>query len=46
MFNVLRISYTPYMDFYAVRWVVIGQASSMEDAKSRFGGYPVLEAVK
>jgi hypothetical protein len=46
MFNVLKPTYTPYMDFYSVRWVVIGQAYSMEDAKAKFGGYPVLEAVK
>jgi hypothetical protein len=46
MFNVLKPAYTPYADWYAVRWVVIGQASSMEDAKRRFGGYPVLESVK
>jgi hypothetical protein len=28
-----------------VRWIEVGRASSMQDAKDRFGGYPVLEAV-
>jgi hypothetical protein len=27
------------------RWEVIGLAESMEDAKRKFGGYPVLQAV-
>lgn len=25
-------------------WQVLGQATSMADAKARFGGYPVLQA--
>lgn len=29
-----------------VRWIEIGRAGSMQEAKERFGGYPVLEAVE
>lgn len=45
MFNVLRPIYTPYMDFFSVRWQVIGQARDMDEAKAQFDGYPVLERV-
>jgi hypothetical protein len=34
--------YGPF-DWYAVRWVVIGFAESMADAKAQFGGAPVLQ---
>jgi hypothetical protein len=34
--------YGPF-DWYAVRWVVIGFAESMADAKAKFGGCPVLQ---
>lgn len=46
MFNVLKPTYIPIGDWFAVRWEILGQASSMEDAKQQFGGYPVLERVK
>lgn len=46
MFNVLRPTYIPIADWFAVKWEVIGQAVSMEDARQRFGGRPVLEWVK
>jgi hypothetical protein len=46
MFNVLKPTYIPIADWFAVRWVTLGQASSMEDAKRLYGGAPILEAVK
>ena len=46
MFKVLKPIYTPWGDSYFVKWEVIGQATSMEDAKKRFGGAPVLEAIR
>jgi hypothetical protein len=46
MFNVLKPTYIPIGDWFAVKWQVIGQASSMEEAKSLYGGSPVLEWVK
>jgi hypothetical protein len=55
MYNVLTPKYhktgetvtTPRgeTDVYAVTWRVLGIAFSMEDAKRRFGGYPVLEPI-
>lgn len=44
MKNVLRPTYIAIGDWFAVRWVVIGQARDMDDAKAKFGGHPVLEA--
>ena len=45
-FNVLKPIYTQTGDWHTVRWLVLGQATSMEDAKKHFGGFPVLEALK
>jgi len=45
-FNVLKATYIPIGDWFAVRWQILGQASSMEEAKRLFGGAPVLEEVK
>lgn len=44
MRNVLKPTYIPIGDWFAVRWVVIGQARDLADAKAKFGGYPVMEA--
>ena len=46
MFNVLKPIYIPIGDWVAVRWQILGQASSMEEAKRTYGGSPVLEWVK
>lgn len=46
MFNVLKPIYAPMGEWFYVRWEVIGQATSMEDARKKFGGRPVLEAIK
>lgn len=49
-FKVLTPDYIPAgRDFkgnmqYNVQWTTLGTASSMEDAKRKFGGNPVLEA--
>jgi len=45
-FNVLKPIYIPIGDWVAVRWQILGRASSMEEAKRTYGGYPVLERVK
>lgn len=45
-FNVLKPTYIPIGDWFAVRWQIIGEASSMEEAKRIHGGSPVLEWVK
>jgi hypothetical protein len=45
-FNVLKPIYIPIGDWVAVRWQILGQASSMEEAKRKFGGSPVLEAIR
>lgn len=29
--------------YFRVEWEEIGQSTSMEEAKRRFGGYPVLQ---
>lgn len=42
-FNVLRPTYLQNGLFYIVKWEQIGEATSMEDAKRKFGGCPVLE---
>ncbi|MBT2300391.1 hypothetical protein J7E70_07925 [Variovorax paradoxus] len=46
MFNVLKPTYIAIGDWFAVRWEIIGQASSMEEARRIYGGRPILEAVK
>lgn len=55
MFRVLRPKYiktgettqTPdgLIKWNAVEWVHQGYAESLEEAKAKFGGYPVLELV-
>jgi len=45
-FNVLKPTYIPIGDWFAVRWQILGQASSMEEAKRLYGGAPVLEEVR
>lgn len=45
-FNVLKPTYIAIGDWFAVRWQILGQASSMEEAKRIHGGYPVLEAIR
>lgn len=52
-YNVLQIQYKPtaYRDekgqmVFDVYWKKIGVADSFEDAKARFGGYPVIEEIK
>jgi hypothetical protein len=45
-FNVLKPIYIPIGDWVAVRWQILGQASTMEEAKRKFGGSPVLEAIR
>ncbi len=52
MFFVLREVYTKArektpqgQDVYELSWKCIGDAFSMEDAKRKYGGHPVLEAV-
>lgn len=32
--------------YRVVRWVELGTATSMEHAKRKFGGYPVLEHIR
>lgn len=46
MFRVLRPVYMPYFEAFTVSWICMGTARDMAEAKQRFGGYPVLEAVK
>jgi hypothetical protein len=36
---------TSELDVFAVTWRQTGLAGSMEEAKRRFGGYPVLEPI-
>jgi len=45
-FNVLKPTYIHIGDWFAVRWQILGQASSMEEAKRLYGGAPVLEEVR
>lgn len=44
MRNVLKPTYIQLGDWFAIRWVVIGQARDLAHAKALFGGYPVMEA--
>lgn len=46
MFYVLKPIYTKVGEFFRVDWETIGTAVDMEDAKRRYGGHPVLEAVQ
>jgi hypothetical protein len=46
MYRALKPIYTPWGDVFIVTWAVLGIVDSLDDAKRRFGGSPVLEAVK
>ena len=46
MFRVLKPIYTPRGDWFTVSWICMGTAKDYSDAKSLYGGYPVLERVK
>jgi hypothetical protein len=45
-YAVLTPIYDRFGDGYRVSWHQIGLASSMEDAKRKFGGHPVLEMAR
>lgn len=46
MYRALKPIYTPWGDVFTVTWRELGIVDSMEEAKKRFGGSPVLEVVK
>ena len=46
MYRALKPIYTPWGDHFFVTWSMLGIVDSLEEAKKRFGGSPVLEKVK
>lgn len=47
MYRALKPIYAPlFGEWFRVEWQTLGIVDSMEEAKRKFGGSPVLEAIR
>jgi hypothetical protein len=45
-YRALKPIFAKSGDFYKVAsWTILGTCTSMQDAKRKFGGYPILEKI-